>query len=402
MLRSISATASPPPISAIVVLSARCPSSGTGVGNEDRHGGSNRAARTQAPERTRVGAVVEEDARVSALASLLLLGVIGGQPGGPEFVVPLLGRDGGVQCTAVLLGAHTAITAAHCVDDVSALDVSGAAVEVLTATAHPRWVGGADFDLALLSTGAHQVTSRLGSARPALAVGAAEGRRATLGASVRSESVTTWTLETDGGFACGGDSGGAVLAADGDVVALISRGDAQCAGDVVVTKLDLDWLRRAAVRFDGASCEVDGACATSCPAPDPDCACAADDACSASCADVDPDCARDCGADGVCSTGPCARRDVDCVDEFDTCDSALRCEHRRCASLDGDAPPVCTQTCAVDEDCGTGASCGPRAVCQLGEREAPTPSGCAVSGEALLWLAALLLRLRTRKRRCDV
>jgi MYXO-CTERM domain-containing protein len=187
---------------------------------------------------------------------------------------------------------------------------------------------------------------------------------------------------------CSGDSGGTALWNDGGVEKLVgvhTRSD--CETFMLNESVDSHLESFVQPFIDaGASCSGDGACATGCASPDPDCPCAADGFCTNACSDVasDPDCDPRCAAEGTCVEG-CPLPDPDCP---------------TCAD-DGD----CNPSCDADPDCevaeGGGGAGG-------GEPD-PTVADeggcdCAVPGRSRgpthgVWLALGLVAVAARRRR---
>ena len=133
---------------------------------------------------------------------------------------------------------------------------------------------------------------------------------------------------------CNGDSGGTAIWNDNGVekfVGIHTRSD--CQTFMLDERVDVHRADFIQPFIDqGGDCSADGACATGCTSPDPDCPCAADGFCTAACADVasDPDCNPKCAAEGHC-VDHCPVPDPDCTD----CDA------------DGN----CNAACASDPDC---------------------------------------------------
>jgi hypothetical protein len=140
---------------------------------------------------------------------------------------------------------------------------------------------------------------------------------------------------------CNGDSGGTALWNDNGVekfVGIHTRSD--CESWSLDERVDIHLAEFIQPFIDaGGFCGSDGACASNCSMPDPDCPCAGDGFCTGACVTpgADPDCDPACGDDGVCATN-CPVADPDCTD----CDA------------DG----VCHQECASDPDCSSASSSG--------------------------------------------
>lgn len=289
--------------------------------------------------------------------------IVGGQAGGPAFVVAIdAERAGLVHCSGALVAPKTVLTAAHCLDSfpASSLEVvegatvsSGGRTPVARAVRHPS----ADLALLELSTSSstppvafHRAltSADLGAVITVAGFGVSasgSGERRTV-EGVLIAAGTQLQLSADAGQACSGDSGGPAWIADGGeplLVGAVSRGDTGCRLGTFLATLDADWVRRTQVTWEGPSCSFDGACAAGCAAHDPDCGCEADGACRSSCVapGVDPDCDARCGANAVCAFGPCASPDPDCVPDGAPCGSASQCRSGRCAPASSGASPTC-------------------------------------------------------------
>jgi MYXO-CTERM domain-containing protein len=124
-----------------------------------------------------------------------------------------------------------------------------------------------------------------------------------------------FSMELTRSGTCSGDSGGTALWDDGGVEKLVgvhTRSD--CESFMLNESVDSHLEDFVQPFIDaGASCGGDGACASGCASPDPDCPCAADGLCTSACADVasDPDCDPLCASEGTCVQG-CPLPDADC------------------------------------------------------------------------------------------
>ena len=221
-------------------------------------------------------------------------------------------------------------------------------------------------------------------------------RQATTQVSEVYQYIFTMDIAPSG--TCSGDSGGTALMNLGGteyVAGIHSRSD--CESVSIDTRVDdyVDEIYAFIGENPGATCAADGACATGCPAPDPDCPCANDGFCDGSCPDPasDPDCASQCVADGFC--------DPVCVDDPDCAPICI-------------ADGVCVADCANDPDCGgcpadgvCDESCeGPDPDCWRAgvsaESYSSSEGGCAATGRegraGWLVLLALFAGLRRRVR----
>jgi len=218
----------------------------------------------------------------------------GSADSGDPAVIGLADAAGDVGCTATVIEAHTAITAAHCVAGrvplalhaVFGSDVAtGTSIEVSGAQVDPA------FDAGTLANDLALVTLREPS--PAAAVAIAAGAL-TLGTTVDVVGFgTTASAATDGGTKragtakltdvqpteltaipspaqpCHGDSGGPMLVT-GAIVAVASRGDTACSDHAIYERIDAaqqsfvaPYLAATAPGSvaTGTACLYDGECA---------------------------------------------------------------------------------------------------------------------------------------------
>lgn len=214
-------------------------------------------------------------------------------PGDPA-VIGLVDDLGNVGCTATVIEAHTAITAAHCVAGREPLALralfgsevaTGTLIEVSGAQVDPA------FDAATLANDLALVTLREASPAAPLAIAAGD---LAVGATVDAVGFgTTSSTATDGGTKrtgtamisavqpaeltampspaqpCHGDSGGPMLVA-GAIVAVASRGDSGCSDHAIYARIDAAQQRLVApylaatapgTAATGAACLYDGECA---------------------------------------------------------------------------------------------------------------------------------------------
>lgn len=271
-------------------------------------------------------------------------------------------------CSGTLVTPTLVVTAAHCLQDDSGLDVTeievffgtktggdGDYVGVLQAVPKPDWYLDDpylddDIGVVRLVEPAPVEPIPIGALPP-------DGTTVTLvGFGITSEDgngggtkrITTSTLvdreskifilEGAPGTICSGDSGGTALATIDGVETFIgvhTRGD--CLDYSVEERLDAheDFLGPF---LAGATCAADDQCSNECDEPDPDCPCAKDDVCSVACPNAadDPDCPPSCGGPGNgCGKG-CPTTDVDCP----LCVADGRCE----LGCDETPDPDCVQT----------------------------------------------------------
>jgi len=213
---------------------------------------------------------------------------------GDPAVVGLVDDAGDVGCTATVIEAHTAITAAHCVAGRVPLalhalfgsDVAtGTLIEISGAQVDPM------FDSGTLANDLALVTLREASPAPVVAIAAGA---LTIGETVDAVGFgTTSGTATDGGTKragtakisdvqpteltampspaqpCHGDSGGPMLAG-GAIVAVASRGDTACSDHATYERIDAaqqsfvaPYLAATApgTAATGAACLYDGECA---------------------------------------------------------------------------------------------------------------------------------------------
>lgn len=311
--------------------------------------------------------------------------IIGGTLALDDVQVFALGKAGtGQFCTATLISERTLLTAAHCLEQGTAItasnqaDVKGWPADAIAVTdvrPHPRWAqGDRDYDVGLLLlASAPAVTPKPWNRVPLMteqvprvrAVGFGEthsngtGVRYEVMLDVVSMSSTTLYLGSSvGGSTCFGDSGGPSLLRGPDSVERVVgvhafANSAACNGggdirvDLIADFID-QWTRDKA-----PTCAIDGACATGCPEVDLDCHCLTDGACSASCPlpDTDKDCPKNCLGDGICAYGTCGIPDPDCKQDGAACSTADTCAGHQCASGDALHDAYCTRTCREHSDC---------------------------------------------------
>lgn len=209
---------------------------------------------------------------------------------------------------------------------------------------------------------------------------------------------------------CPGDSGGPLLARGAptepwQIVGVVSTGALGC-GDAqaVAAAPARDWVAAAIEVVDPVGCRSgDGTCGIACAIGDGDCACASSDGACRLCDSIDDDCSTGCEANALCATS-CLAPDPDCA----THEVGSQCERdAECSTALCDLG-VCRAPC----DLTLPASCAPWDACvahtnQVGETRAvclsPTivTGGCSTTtsslpiGLALLWLLAMRRRDRT-------
>ena len=291
-----------------------------------------------------------------------------------------------VGCTATAVASNVVITAAHCVQDITArdvtIDVGAAAPFSSTVVATDIWIArayedGPD-DVALIRTASTLPVPAVALATSAPTVGEAlhivgfgettagsaqtVGTRHALAATIAS--LDTWFVVggVAGATTCSGDSGGpwmsaASLATTPIIVALTSSGPDGCDGPAQAQRVDDPSLRIAEViaAWSGP-CAADNVCVTT--------------GCGAF---PDPDCGSGCGFDGTCKAD-CAVVDLDCPigpGPGASCSSDLDCEDRHCVVAPDDASVrYCSRACTVNDAATT---------CPL-EMPSCTNDSCAYDG----------------------
>ncbi len=296
----------------------------------------------------------------------------------PGAIGALLDGAQRIRCAGTLLSSDTILTAAHCVvqdgvvewpwgfvvgEDVS---LGGAFVRVLDGAIHPAYdpfLHGAD--LAVLRIAGGEPRPRfLAPAGDIPAVGAAMRAVGFGNGAVRADTRDVEVTElTDDWFryqpgTCPGDSGGPLLT-DGlppMVAGVVSTGAAGCASArAVAVAPHRDWIADAVDSLDPLACRTgDGECGGDCKVGDGDCDCVEGDGACRLCAGADPDCSPACEADGACAT-TCLAPDPDCrtVMEGSACERDAECASAVCFEA------VCRAPCEVS----TGAGCPPWAAC---------------------------------------
>lgn len=328
-------------------------------------------------------------------------------------------------CTGTLVTPTVVVSAAHCIHPStgvspgtlaqiffgSVVGQDGVFIDVIEAEYKPDWSlddPDADDDVAVL---------RLASPAPVTPIpmadvpppgstltlvgfgitsagGTGSGVKRVAQANIDQIGGKIFSMLVDPSGTCSGDSGGTALFVENGVekfVGIHTRSD--CESFMLDERVDahLDSFIQPFID-KGGSCEADGACASGCAAPDPDCPCAGDGFCTAACSQVasDPDCDPACAEDGVCASD-CPVPDPDCP----------------VCVADGE----CVDACPADPDCSTGAG-GNGGIGGAGGADdtedddndvtvIDSGCGCAVEGAepaagAPTWLLALALLFRRR------
>lgn len=249
---------------------------------------------------------------------------------GDPAVAALVDGNGGVLCTASVVGPNTGITAAHCFAGPPARTLrlwfgsttagGGAFARVADARVHPAFeLATFEHDVAVftirdespvlpLALDARPIDgSLIGTTFSAVGFGttgaAADSGVKRIGtARISAVALDELTAMPDPAQPCRGDSGGPMLIAPDAVVAVVSHGDAACADHVIYARID---VARASL--------VDPYVAATAPG-------------TAHTGDA-------CFYEGHCAEGPCLQTDDDALLYF------------------------CSRTCSRNSDCPTGMEC---------------------------------------------
>jgi MYXO-CTERM domain-containing protein len=292
--------------------------------------------------------------------------IVNGSPDSGHPATVSLTTQGFPFCSGTLVTPTVVVTAAHCIDPsngvppVDEIDIffgsnvfqGGTFIDVVDGQGHPGFdPSGQDpqNDIAVLRLAepasvtpvqmaqlpANGTTLTLVGFGITVAEGNDGGLKRVAQADIADAQGTVFFMELLPSGTCSGDSGGTALWNDGGVEKLVgvhTRSDCETVMlDETVGSHIANFIQPF-IDAGGVTCAADGACADSCPAPDPDCPCAGDGHCTAACADVasDPDCDPQCAGGGACAE-PCPVPDPDCP----------------ACGLDG----TCNPECAGDLDC---------------------------------------------------
>lgn len=182
---------------------------------------------------------------------------------GDPAVVGLVDQTDQLGCTATIIGPHTAITAAHCIDTSERVlraffgtdaALGGTFIAVSDARLHPLFdPGGHDIAMLTLREEAPVTPIALeaaaaddlaGTTIRVVGYGITGGGRSDEGmkregtariASVQAEEFIT---VPDPSLSCSGDSGGPALLPAGTIVGVVSRGDSMCVDHAVYSRVD--------------------------------------------------------------------------------------------------------------------------------------------------------------------
>ncbi len=353
--------------------------------------------------------------------------IVGGSvsTGDPEvFMLRMIYSNGTASgCTATLIGEHTLLTAAHCVDpainNAEAVTIFATNetyannttqqqwIRIVETRMHPGWNAGGDsleHDIALaLLQRAPGVQPKMWNREPLFGKQGAPIRAVGYGITSRQKSdsgtkrqvnLTVAGLQQThlflgdqmGKGICSGDSGGPTfhVFADGrerqiGVHSFDGNGVCTYGGDIrtdaYVSFID-QWLNEK----ETTTCDNDGRCLAGCNPVDADCYCVADDVCDARCPDLlmDPDCPADCILNGVCSLQQCPVPDPDCVPDGLNCNSPMVCYGRLCTTDPQRTSNYCSRQCTDDPQCGPGMACYDGACRYLQKPEADEGEPCTI------------------------
>jgi hypothetical protein len=308
-------------------------------------------------------------------------------------------------CTATLIDSRTLLTAAHCVDDLSAtVQASNAATidgrnssnvwRVVDRRIHPMWRGTAanSFfgDIAVVRlNAAPPVTPKpwntanlqpfIGRAVRSVGYGITGPSSSNSSGIKRQVELTLRSVQQFNLFIgnmnnkgiCQGDSGGPTFMTFPDGVERVigvhsyTAGTECTYGAASVTSYYAPQIQAWLAEWESPTCNEDGRCVMNCPQVDLDCVCGRDNQCTAACPDLsrDPDCPANCGTDGICAQGVCPVPDRDCVARGSTCARPDQCASRQCIVDPQNPLPYCSEPCASG-GCTGGYQCdGARNVC---------------------------------------
>lgn len=193
-----------------------------------------------------------------------------------------------------------------------------------------------------------------------------DSKKRSVDTPLRQVGATQIESGATGKQTCQGDSGGpGFMITSGSaaerVAGIVSYGDQYCQQQGVDTRVDAfaSWITSTYNQWEAPQCGWDNRCKTGCTPIDPDCACAADNQCTTQCVDLskDPDCPANCSADGICATGLCPAKDVDCHDVGTACGTDLQCTTRMCRSDLQHPDKYCTKNCGSNTDCPSPMTC---------------------------------------------
>jgi hypothetical protein len=333
-------------------------------------------------------------------------------------VVALVDDQGNVGCTASVIEAHTALTAAHCIQSIDPRKIrvwsGGGIYSAISAGSADPMYDASTFanDIALLTfRDAAQVTPLVReTAAPVVGdvvrvVGfgttgamASDNTLKRAGSAMISDvQAVEFTVMPSPSQPCHGDSGGPAITAAGTIGGVVSNGDSMCSDHAVYARVDAaqafidQYLADTApgTVSVGQACLYDGQCAGGAclvTSDDPELAfcgkaCTGDGDCPAAMACDDGECRYPVPSPGALGST--------CADNGD-CTSG--------ACLDG----LCTRSCGDAAACPAGFACGGKREGYCYVAEGGGCGGCASSGSPALviGLGLLVLARARRSRRC--
>lgn len=355
--------------------------------------------------------------------------IVGGtvDHGDPEvFMLAMQYSNGEVSgCTGTLIADRTIATAAHCVDpalgqassvDIWVMNKTFASdtgwIRVVETRMHPGWnpFQSLAHDIAMMRLESAPAAPKkpwnqtslgnvLGKTVRAVGYGITSkqgndsGVKRHVELTVREQEAAHLFIgdnATEG--ICHGDSGGPTFMTFSDgtekLVAIHSfDANGSCTlGGVIRTDVYASFINQWLSEKEGPQCGNDGECNQACNPVDVDCYCLADNVCDTRCPSLlqDPDCPKDCIANGVCATETCPTRDVDCVDDADTCTSELQCRGRVCTSDPQHPTSYCSRPCTETTECPAGMTCvSDLKVCQYPQLPEAGPNQSCTQGQTM-------------------
>jgi MYXO-CTERM domain-containing protein len=352
-------------------------------------------------------------------------------PGDPA-VVMVVGSDGSLVCSGVVIGAHTVLTAAHCrVDDTNfdgfsvQLAPSSTPLPLAGADVHPMYDANSfENDLELLtlrdatSVPPLPLDSRtpddtwVGQSFTVVGFGATSGATMDWGqkrsgtSKVTSVAALDFEAAPDPAQPCAGDSGGPALFSAGGVIVvsgISSHGDEACDQHAYFARVDVaqgPFLQPYFSAISDAATAVGERCYFDAQCVSGSCLTAGDDEKRAFCGQA---CARDrdCPAPMICSMSACRYRAPSPGALGAKCAQASDCADGVC---DGG---LCTRGCVpAGVSCPSGFECVNTADINFYcKPAAASSSGCALGGAGgsggWWWLVLLAIGLHRRRTRCD-